>query len=175
MGVLDDTGFLQAAGPAQIRDVCELLPHIGGREADIAELFDPKPQPGERAAQLKATARARFYQARDVAVGVTHVGSFETAAAHALRGAGVDCALVWSDQGDHVRVVGRCSDAFAARLSLGSELLPTLGEAYGGGGGGHDGAAGARLNADPSQTDVTACIRRVVEDELGVKFATLGD
>lgn len=175
VGILDDTGFLQAARPKQIRYVCELLPYIEGRAADIAALFDPEPQPGERMAQLKATARASFYQAEDVAIGITHVGGFETAAAHALRGAGVACALVWSEQSDHVRVVGRCSEAFASEFSLGSELLPVLGAAYGGSGGGHDAAAGARLNLDPSQTDVTACIRNVLERELGVEFATLGD
>jgi nanoRNase/pAp phosphatase (c-di-AMP/oligoRNAs hydrolase) len=173
VGILDDTGILQAAGPAQIRHVVDFLPHVSGREADLVSLFDPSPQPGERTARIKATARASFYSAGDVTLAITRVGGFESAAAHALRDVGIDCALVWSDQAEGVRVVGRCSAAFADRVSLGAELFPALADVHGGSGGGHDTAAGATLKSVPDD-GVTATLERTVADALGVEFGRLG-
>jgi len=176
VGILDDTGFLQSAAPDQIRYVCELLPLMDGREADLARLFDPNPQPGERMARLKATARARFYRAGPVVLGISHVGGFETAAAHALREAGVDCALVWSEQSDHVRVVGRCTAAFADTASLGDELLPALGTAHDGSGGGHHTAGVARLDDEAVRgADRTEAIKRAVEERTGSQFHPLDE
>jgi nanoRNase/pAp phosphatase (c-di-AMP/oligoRNAs hydrolase) len=166
VGILDDTGFLQAAGPIQIEHVVELLPHVAGREDDLAAMFDPSPQPGERTARVKATARASFYTVGDRTLAVTHVGGFETAAAHALRDVGVDCALVWSGQSDGVRVVGRCAGSFAERLSLGEELLPTMADAADGSGGGHDTAAAAQgldLPSDAVEDTIVAAVEEGLE------------
>lgn len=173
VGVLSDTSFLRTAGPAQVEAVVELLSHVGGREAEVASLFDPEPAPGERIARIEATARASFYRAGDVVLAVTRVGGHESAAAHALRDVGVDCALVASEQDDGVRIVGRCTEAFADRVSLGEELLPGLADAYGGSGGGHHTAAAAHLNAVPDG-DLSATLERAVADALGVQFGRLG-
>jgi nanoRNase/pAp phosphatase (c-di-AMP/oligoRNAs hydrolase) len=172
VGILADTGFLQAAGPDQIRHVIELLPHIAGREAALASLFDLSPEPGERNARIKGTARASFFQAGDVTLVITTVRGYEAAAAHALRDVGADCALVVSEQGDGSRVVGRCSAAFADRLSLGEELLAALADTYSGSGGGHPTAGAAQLPATPSG-ELSDALERMIADALGMQFARL--
>jgi nanoRNase/pAp phosphatase (c-di-AMP/oligoRNAs hydrolase) len=167
-GLVSDTGFLATAGAAQVGYLTDLLVHARGGEQHLASLFSPPESDGKRMARVKGVLRADGYKAGDTVVAVTRVGSDESAAARALLQAGADCAFVASDQGDHVRVVGRCTDAFADRLSLGGELFPQLAERPGLGGG-HDGAGTVQIPGQ-SVPDVEAEIVAAVEQHLGVTF-----
>lgn len=103
---------------------------------------------------------------------VEHVGGHEGAAARALRAVGVDCALVWSQQGDGVRVVGRCTEAFAERLPLGTDLLPGLVRDESASAGGHPTAGTAKL-PETSPEVMPERLVRAVEDGLGLHFGVV--
>jgi phosphoesterase RecJ-like protein len=171
-GILDDTDFLHDAGAAQVEYVADLLSRLHDRADDLGSLLNPQPTPSERMARIKGTARASFYTAGDVTLAVSRVGGHEGAAADALRGVGVDCALVWSQRGDGVRVVGRCSEAFAERLPLGPDLLPSLVRDESASAGGHPTAGTATLPTTSPDAMPTRLVR-TVEDRLGVEFGVL--
>lgn len=172
-GVFDDTNLLHDAGATQIAHVADLLSRLGDRAGDLASVLDTDPGSGERMARIKATARATFYGAGDVTLAVSRVGGHEGAAARALRAVGIDCALVWSQQGDGVRVVGRCSESFAARLPLGTDLLPGLVREKSAAAGGHPTAGTATL-PDTSPEVMPDRLVRAVEDGLGLQFGVVG-
>lgn len=167
-GLLSDTGFLATAGAQQVEYLTDLLDHLRGEEQRLASLFPVPESPGKRMAQFKGVLRADGYKAGDTVVAVTRVGGDESAATRALLTVEADCAFAVSDQGDHVRVVGRCTDAFAERLSLGDDLFPSLAERVGLGGG-HDGAGTVRISGR-SVAAVEAEILAAVEQHLGVTF-----
>lgn len=170
-GLLSDTGFLAGAGATQVECLTDLLDQARSDEDYLASLYPPPRSAGSRMARLKGVLRADGYKAGDTVVALSQVGGDESTAARTLLRAGADCAFVVSDQGDHVRVVGRCTDAFAERLSLGGELFPALAEEEGLGGG-HDGAGTVRL---PNRVveDVEAELIAAVERHLGVTFGEM--
>lgn len=164
-GVLSDTALLASAGPEQVARVADLFDAARGAERRLAALYPPPEPDGEGAARLKGVLRAEGYAAGDTTLAVTRVGGNEGAAARGLLDAGADCAVVASDQSDHVRVVARCTDDFAERLSLGGELLPALST----GGGGHDTAGTAEMSV-ASVSEAHAQVVAAVERRLGVTF-----
>jgi nanoRNase/pAp phosphatase (c-di-AMP/oligoRNAs hydrolase) len=171
-GILDDTDYLHDAGATQVEHVADLLGTLDDRAGDLASMLDTGPDSSERMARIKATARASFHGAGDVTLAVSNVGGHEGAAARALRSVGVDCALVWSEQRDGVRVVGRCSEAFAERLPLGTDLLPGLVRNESATAGGHPTAGTATLpNTSPEV--MPDRLVRAVEDGLGLQFGVL--
>jgi nanoRNase/pAp phosphatase (c-di-AMP/oligoRNAs hydrolase) len=97
---------------------------------------------------------------------------YESAAAHALRDAGIDLVVVCSEQADTLRVTARASEAFVERRSLGGNILPALAEEFGGDGGGHAGAGVTELH-EVSLNKVEAFLIAYLESELGVTFATV--
>jgi phosphoesterase RecJ-like protein len=167
-GLLSDTGSLATAGPTQVEYLTDLLGHVRGDEQLLASLYPPPESPGKRMARLKGVLRADGYRAGETVVAITRVGGDESAAARALLTVGADCAFVVSDQDDHVRVVGRCTDAFTERLSLGNQLFPSLAEREGLGGGHH--RAGTVRLSGRSVADVEAEVLAAVERHLGVTF-----
>lgn len=167
-GLLSDTGSLATAGATQVEYLTDLLGHVRGAEQHLASLFPVPESAGERMARFKGVLRADGYKAGDTVVAVTRVGGDESAAARALLDVEADCAFAVSDQGDHVRVVGRCTDAFAERLSLGDGLFPSLAEQEGLGGG-HDDAGTVRISGH-SVAEAEAEVIAMVEQHLGVTF-----
>ncbi len=164
-GLLADTGGLATAGPSQISQLTSLLTHARGNENSLASLYPPPQPDGDRMAQFKGAVRADGYQAGDVVIAFTRIGGNESDAARALLEVGADCAFALSDQGNHIRVVGRCTDGFADQLSLGSELFPALADH----GGGHDAAGTVRLSGE-AVPDAKAAILEAVERQLGTTF-----
>ncbi|QAU11336.1 hypothetical protein EKH57_00115 (plasmid) [Halorubrum sp. BOL3-1] len=173
VGLLDDTRFLMETAPRSVTAAVDLVGALGDRSADLPPLLDRSPAPGEQSARALGTLRATGYRAGDLFVAVTHVGGYETAAAHALRDAEIDLTVVCSEQADGLRVTARASEAFVERQSLGSDVLPALADEFGGDGGGHEGAGVADLHEVPVDT-VEAFLIAHLESELGLTFATVG-
>ncbi|ELZ42405.1 DHH family phosphoesterase [Halorubrum californiense DSM 19288] len=171
VGLLDDTGFMTEASPRSVTGAVELFGALDDRTADLPKLLDQSRTSGEESARALGTLRATGYRAGDLFVAVTHVGGYETAAAHALCDAGIDLAVVCSDQADGFRVTARASESFVERRSLGGDILPALADEFGGNGGGHAGAGVAELHK-ASQAEVEAFLIDHFESELGLTFAT---
>ncbi|PHQ43986.1 hypothetical protein Z052_01225 [Halorubrum sp. C191] len=172
VGLLDDTGFLMGAPPRSVTVAVDLVGAIDDRSADLPQLLDRSRASGEQSARALGTLRATGYRAGDLFVAVTHVGGYETAAAHALRDAGIDLVVVCSEQADGLRVTARASEAFVERRSLGGDILPTLAEEFGGDGGGHASAGVAELSK-ASFDEVEAFLIARLESELGLTFTTV--
>ena len=172
VGLLDDTGFLMGAAPRSITVAVDLVGTLEDRSADLPQLLDRSRASGEQSARALGTLRATGYRAGDLFVAVTHVGGYETAAAHALRDAGIDLVVVCSEQADTLRVTARASEAFVERRSLGGNILPALAEEFGGDGGGHAGAGVTELH-EVSLNKVEAFLIAYLESELGVTFTTV--
>ena len=172
VGLLDDTGFLMGASSRSVTVAVDLVGALNGRSADLPQLLDRSRAAGEQSARALGTLRATGYRAGDLFVAVTHVGGYETAAAHALRDAGIDLVVVCSEQADTFRVTARASEAFVERRSLGGNILPALAEEFGGDGGGHAGAGVTELH-EVSLNKVEAFLIAYLESELGVTFATV--
>lgn len=169
VGLLDDTGFLAEASPRTVTTAIDLVGAVGDRGGDLPSLFDRSPAPGEQSAQALGILRATGYRAGDCFVAVTQVGGYETAAATALCEAGIDCAVVCSNQDEGLRVVTRATDSFAERHSLGESVLPALAEEFGGDGGGHADAGVAHIH-ETSIDDVEAFLIAYLERTLGMSF-----
>jgi nanoRNase/pAp phosphatase (c-di-AMP/oligoRNAs hydrolase) len=170
VGLLDDTGFLMGAAPRSVTVAVDLVGAVKDRSTDLPQLLDRSRASGEQSARALGTLRATGYRAGDLFVAVTHVGGYETAAAHALRDAGIDLAVVCSEQADGPRVTARASEAFVDRRSLGDDILPALAEEFGGDGGGHAGAGVAELH-EVSVDEIEAFLIAHLESELGLTFA----
>jgi nanoRNase/pAp phosphatase (c-di-AMP/oligoRNAs hydrolase) len=166
-GVLSDTDFLADAGAEQVEYVTDLFVDARGNEAAVASLFPPAAGDGARMAVFKSVIRADGYGAGETVIATTRVGAEEAAAA-ALLEVGADAAFAVSDQGDHARLVGRCTETFAAELSLGGELLPSLSAD----GGGHDTAGTVRLS-DTSPAAAASAVVEEIERRRGVTFGTV--
>ncbi len=172
VGLLDDTGFMMGAAPRSVTVAVDLVGALNDRSADLPQLLDRSRAAGEQSARALGTLRASGYRAGDLFVAVAHVGGYETAAAHALRDAGIDLAVVCSEQTDGLRVIARASEAFVERRSLGGEILPALAEEFGGDGGGHAGAGVAEIH-EVSIDEIEAFLIAHLESELGLTFATV--
>jgi len=172
VGLLDDTGFMMGASPRSVTTAVDLIGALDDRRTDLPQLLDRSRASGEQSARALGTLRATGYRAGDFFVAVSHVGGYETAAAHALRDAGIDLAVVCSEQADGLRVTARASEAFVERRSLGDDILPVLAEKFGGDGGGHAGAGVAKLH-EVSIDEVEAFLIAHLESELGLTFVTV--
>lgn len=172
VGLLDDTGFLVGATPRSVTTAVDLVGALGDRRTDLPPLLDRSLAPGEQSARALGTLRAAGYRAGGLFVAVTHVGGYETAAAHALRDAGIDLAVVCSEQAEGLRVTARASEEFVESRSLGEDILPTLADEFGGNGGGHSGAGVAKLHKS-SRDQVEAFLITYLESELDITFATV--
>lgn len=172
VGLLDDTGFLMEASCGSVMSTVDLVGALGNRGTDLPPLLDRSRTPSEQTARALGTLRATGYRGSDLFVAVTNVGGYETAAAHALRDAGIDLAVVCSQQADGLRVTARASEAFVERCNLGGDILPVLAEEFGGDGGGHAGAGVAEL-PEATIDEVEAFLIGHLESELGLSFATV--
>ncbi|WP_255197684.1 DHH family phosphoesterase [Halorarius litoreus] len=161
-GLLDDTGSLTDARPAEFQIAGRLFEAAGERVDVLPALLDREPSFGERVAATKAVVRADGYRADRTLVLLTEVSGEQTAAAHALRGAGADVALVVSDRDERTWVVGR---ARAGGVEL-PDLFAPLAERFGGESGGHAGAAVAKLDCDDPATVRTAVLA-ALEERVG--------
>lgn len=144
-GVLDDTGSLAGASPAEFRCLGRLLEAAGEQTAILPRVLAHEPSFSERVAAVTGVVRATGYRADRTLVLLTEVNGEQRAVVHALRSAGADVALVFSDREDRVWVVGRVR---GDTLHLPDDLFAPLVDRFGGDSGGHAGAGVAKLDTD---------------------------
>jgi phosphoesterase RecJ-like protein len=171
-GLLDDTGFRAVVRSDSRDQILSLLQQAEPYETKLASLWETDTPWSERVATAKAVVRASGYKAGETILLLSRVSGQETAAAHALIAGNADIAVIVSERGDHIRVVGRVSEQDDVELALPSNVLQPLAAEFGGYAGGHAGAGVAKLET----TDASAVEQSVVEcieDALGMQFVTL--
>lgn len=172
VGLLDDTGFLRSATPDTVASAVRLVGGLDEQAKHLPKLVTRASAGGERTAKALGTLRARGYRAGETITAVTNVGGYESAAANALRSAGVDLAVVYSRQSNGARVTARATDRMIDQVTVGNDLLPALADEFGGDGGGHAGAGSATLQTG-SIDDIEAFVIAYLEAELGMVFSEI--
>jgi nanoRNase/pAp phosphatase (c-di-AMP/oligoRNAs hydrolase) len=165
-GLLDDTELLTTATPAEFALLGDLLDAAREQVNALPQILARESSFSERVAATKAVVRATGYRAGRTLVLTTRVGGQQTAAAHTLREAGADIALVISDRSSQTWVVGR---AEADQVHLPENVFTPLIEEYGGDGGGHAGAGVAKLDTgtpDEIRTTALDCIEAALGEPL---------
>jgi len=158
-------------------EVLEVMKHLLERGADynkVNRLFRREVSISERIARLKAAQRLKLYRVskdgEDLLICISQVSAFEASAARALIELGADLALVIGGKGEDVRICARASPRFleVTGTSLGKDVMMEIGKIVGGGGGGHDLAAG--LNVRGSREEVLKVLMKVLEDKLKTRL-----
>ncbi|ADL18792.1 hypothetical protein ASAC_0385 [Acidilobus saccharovorans 345-15] len=149
--ILEETSFLERASISTFRYIVKLMEMGADYAFAVSFLRQSNDEPiDKRAARLKGLSRAAVsVVCGQLAVAVTHVGSFEAEVARSMISLGADVAAVINDERVSLRVSRR-----ALKLNIrASELAAFIAERLGGEGGGHDGAAALRLKS-PNQTTI---------------------
>jgi nanoRNase/pAp phosphatase (c-di-AMP/oligoRNAs hydrolase) len=148
-GIVYDTRHFILSTARTLRVAAELMEQGASLERVLKALQSPPMEMPERIARIKAAKRMHAIRAGDYIVAVSHVGAYESSVARALLDLGADMALIVSEHGDEVRVIGRAKKTIVEKLGihLGRDIMEKLGSSFGGGGGGHAQAAGASVRA----------------------------
>ena len=148
-GIVYDTRHFVMSTPRVLRVAADLMDSGASLDKALKALQSPPMDVSERIARLKAAQRLHLYRAGDYLIAVTHVGAFESSVARALLDLGADVAIVVSEHGSEVRVIGRAKRSIVEglQLNLGRDVMEPLGKMLGGSGGGHAQAAGAAVKA----------------------------
>ncbi len=120
----------------------------------VMTLFTSSPSFSEKIACIKAAQRMKRYMINNKVLLISHVSSFEAAAARSLIFLGADISIVIAAQKHETRISFRTDINFPIEtgISLGKDIVPALIAKFGGEGGGHNGAAGYNC---PTKLDVT--------------------
>jgi nanoRNase/pAp phosphatase (c-di-AMP/oligoRNAs hydrolase) len=146
-GLITDTARFRHADAHAFAAAARLTALSGAKLEDIYRLFEADddeedPTLDLRRASLVAISRAQVTEERGFLLAVSHVGSFDAAAAAALVRAGADLAIVGKEKQDEARLSVRASPRLRG-LHLG-ELTNAVAREIAWSGGGHEGAAGMR-------------------------------
>lgn len=143
-GIIFDTRRFLFSNIDLFKTLIHLLQNFPEVYDEILTLFTTSKSRAERIACIKAAQRMRRIEIEKYQILISHVSSFEAAAARSLILLGGDVAIVVSYHGNRTRISLRSTKEFfkTTNISLGRNLIPMLIEEYGGTGGGHDGAAG---------------------------------
>lgn len=121
-----------------------------------------------RMAMLKALSRLRVGKAcEDLAVGATHVSSYESDASSALISLGADVVVVLADKETGYRASVRVSDRAVRRGITASAIALYLAEKMGGEGGGHERVAMAHLPGEAEPESLTGNIFSLLQGRVG--------
>jgi nanoRNase/pAp phosphatase (c-di-AMP/oligoRNAs hydrolase) len=172
-GIVYDTRHFVLSTPRVLRVAADLMDSGADLDRALKALQSPPMEASERIARLKAAQRCHVYRAGDYLVAITHVGAFESSVARALLDLGADVAIVVSEHGSEVRVIGRARKSIVEGLqfNLGRDVMEPLGKMLGGSGGGHAQAAGAsaRVSLERAIDAVTEVLKHYFESK-GVGF-----
>ena len=152
LGILFDSKHLRLATSRTIQYVSELL-QIGGSIKEIFDLLATKRERSENIARLKAAQRMSLHTIGDWTIATSRLSSYQSSAARALIGLGVDVALVAGRSKKALKASFRSSEVFhkKSQVHLGRDLAMPLGEMFYGAGSGHPTAAGFNGEGDPKE------------------------
>jgi phosphoesterase RecJ-like protein len=147
-GIVFDTRRFLYTNDQLFEIVTFLLRDFPEAYTEILPLFTNSRSKAEKIACIKAAQRMKRFMLNDIQILISHVSSFEAAAARSLIFLGGDVVFVIATHADHSRLSIRSSRSFLriTKISLGKDLIPALITEFGGNGGGHDGAAGYNTN-----------------------------
>ncbi|MHA1976422.1 MAG: DHH family phosphoesterase [Candidatus Hodarchaeales archaeon] len=143
-GIIFDTRRFLHANSQLFDNMSYLLQTYPDAYNEILPLFSSTRPSAERIACIKASQRMTRAEVGNFQVLLSHVSSYEAAAARSLIYLGGDLSVVVARRSDHTRLSLRATSDFikATDISLGRDIIPLLIKEFGGSGGGHDGAAG---------------------------------
>lgn len=152
-GIIYDTRFFRLAKPTSFRAAAYLLECGAAYRMILSTLMRGRnsvPYP-EKVARLKGVSRAGIYKAGDLLIAVTCIGAYEGSVLNALIDLGADIAIGISRRKDKTRVTIRSSKRVEEVIggAPSADIASHIATALGGSGGGHAGAAGAEVRAEP--------------------------
>jgi len=167
-GIVFDTRRFLYTNDRLFEIMAFLLHEFPASYADILPLFTNPRSKAERIACIKAAQRMKRFMLNNVQILISHVSSFESAAARSLIFLGGDIAFVIATRDDHSRVSMRSSLNFTqnTKISLGKDVIPAIITEFGGNGGGHDGAAGYNTNVKIELKEFQAFILRILKSMI---------
>ncbi len=152
-GIIYDTRFFRLAKPTSFRAVAYLLESGADYRLVLSTLTKGRNSVpySEKVARLKGVSRAGIYRAGDLLIAVTCIGAYEGSVLNALIDLGADIAIGISRRKDRTRVTIRSSKRAEEVLggAPSADIASHIATALGGSGGGHAGAAGAEVRAEP--------------------------
>ncbi len=172
-GIVYDTRHFVMSTPRILRVAADLMDSGASLDKALKALQSPPMEVSERIARLKAAQRLHVFRAGDYLVAVTHVGAFESSVARAILDLGADLAIVVSEHGSEVRIIGRARKQLVEKLgiNLGKDIMEPLGKMLGGSGGGHAQAAGAAVKTSLEKAlDTVIELLKSVFELRGVKL-----
>jgi len=152
-GIIYDTRFFRLAKPSSFKAAAYLLESGADYkliQATLARGRNSVPY-AEKVARLKGVSRTGVYRAGDLLIAVTCIGAYEGSVLNALIDLGADIAIGISRRKDRTRVTIRSSKKAEEVLggAPSADIASHIAAALGGSGGGHAGAAGAEVRAEP--------------------------
>ena len=143
-GIIFDTRRFLYMNSKLFETISYLLQTYPEAYNEILPLFTSTRPSTERIACIKASQRMKRVEVGKFQILLSHVSSYEAAAARSLIFLGGDFSVVLARRSDHSRLSLRATPDFikTTNVSLGQDIIPLLIEEFGGTGGGHDGAAG---------------------------------
>ncbi len=172
-GIVYDTRHFVMSTPRVLRVAADLMDLGAELDKALKALQSPSMEISERIARLKAAQRAHVFRASDYLIAVTHVGAFESSAARSLLDLGADLAIVVSEHGSEVRIIGRARKGIVEALgvNLGRDIMEPLGKLLHGSGGGHAQAAGASVKTSLERAvDTVIDVLRKLFESKGLKL-----
>ncbi len=152
-GIIYDTRFFRLAKPTSFKAAAYLLEAGADYRLILSTLMRGKNSVpySEKVARLKGVSRAGIYRAGDLLIAVTCIGAYEGSVLNALIDLGADIAVGISRRRDRTRVTIRSSKRAEEVLggAPSADIASHIATALGGSGGGHAGAAGAEVRAEP--------------------------
>ncbi|MFX0152008.1 MAG: bifunctional oligoribonuclease/PAP phosphatase NrnA [Candidatus Hodarchaeota archaeon] len=167
-GIIFDTKRFLLADQNLFESVNFLLTNNHNIYSEVLTLFATIRSQSEKVACIKAAQRMKKYQIKNKIVLVSHVSSYEAAAARSLIALGGDVAIVIANRKEETRISFRTTPEFPieTNISIGRDIIPALIKKFGGTGGGHDGAAGYNNNEVLDKIEVKNLIFQVFQNVL---------
>jgi nanoRNase/pAp phosphatase (c-di-AMP/oligoRNAs hydrolase) len=167
-GIIFDTKRFLLADQSLFESVNFLLTKNHNIYSEVLTLFTLIRSQSEKVACIKAAQRMKKYQIKNKIVLVSHVSSYEAAAARSLIALGGDVAIVIANRKKETRISFRTTPEFPfdTNISLGGDIVPALIKKFGGTGGGHDGAAGYNNNEILDKAKVKDFIFQIFQNKL---------
>jgi len=174
-GILYDTRMLRLAKASTFRTLADLMESGGGYSEASKLLTSREISKSEKVAKLKGISRAGIYELnKEWLMAITCIGAHESSVLKVLIDSGADLAIAVAKRKGETRVSIRATDTLINRLNapVSASITKRLGELLGGEGGGHAGAAGAKIPGRVPPKEFLKALRKTLT-ELGLRITTL--
>ena len=167
--------MLRLAKASTFRTLADLMESGGGYSEASKLLTSREISKSEKVAKLKGISRAGIYELnKEWLMAITCIGAHESSVLKVLIDSGADLAIAVAKRKGETRVSIRATDTLINRLNapVSASITKRLGELLGGEGGGHAGAAGAKIPGRVPPKEFLKALRKTLT-ELGLRITTL--